>query len=152
MRMDETGFFYFVDRIGDTFRWKGENVATTEVAAAMTAFAGVKDATVYGVRVPGCEGAAGMAAIVSGGALDLAELRKHLAQRLPDYARPRFLRITGKLPATSTFKHGKTELQRNGFDPATTNDPIYFDDTARNAFVPLDSALYARIAAGTVRV
>jgi len=54
--------------------------------------------------------------------------------------------------ATSTFKHSKTELQRNGFDPATTNDPIYFDDTARNAFVPLDSALYARIAAGTVRV
>ena len=152
MRMDETGFFYFVDRIGDTFRWKGENVATAEVAAAVTAFAGVKDATVYGVRVPGCEGAAGMAAVVSAGALDLPKLHKHLAQRLPDYARPRFLRIAGKLPATSTFKHSKTELQRDGFDPATTNDPIYFDDAAGNSFVPLDSALYARITAGKVRL
>ena len=86
------------------------------------------------------------------GALDLAKLHKHLAQRLPDYARPRFLRIAGKLPATSTFKHSKTELQRDGFDPATTNDPIYFDDAAGNSFVPLDSALYARITAGKVRL
>src|SRR5271167_1174604 len=152
MRMGEAGFFYFVDRIGDTFRWKGENVATTEVAAAINAFAGVKDATVYGVHVPGCEGAAGMAAIVSAGTLDLAALRRHLAQRLPDYARPRFLRITGKLPATSTFKHSKTDLQRDGFDPATTNDPIYVDDAAGNGFVPLDSPLYARITAGKVRL
>jgi fatty-acyl-CoA synthase len=152
MRMDEAGFFHFIDRIGDTFRWKGENVATTEVAAAITAFAGIKDAAVYGVRVPGCEGAAGMAAIVTAGAFDLAGFHRHLAQRLPAYAQPKFLRVTGKLAATSTFKHTKEELQRDGFDPSATSDPIYVDDPASQAFVPLDSALYARIAAGKMRL
>ena len=80
MRADAGGYFYFVDRIGDTFRWKGENVATSEVAAAITAFPGITEATVYGVPVPGTEGAAGMAALVVDGTLDLAEFRKHLAR------------------------------------------------------------------------
>jgi fatty-acyl-CoA synthase len=152
MRMDTGGFFYFVDRIGDTFRWKGENVATSEVAAAIMAFAGVREANVYGVRVPGTEGAAGMAAIVTDGALDLAAFRAHLAQRLPPYARPKFLRVADRIAITSTFKHTKNEFQRDGFDPAATSDPIYFDDAAKNAFVPLDGALYERINAGTMRL
>ena len=118
----------------------------------LLAFAGIKDAAVYGVRVPGCEGAAGMAAIVTAGAFDLAGFHRHLAQRLPAYARPKFLRVTGKLAATSTFKHTKAELQRDGFDPSATSDPIYVDDPASQAFVPLDSALYARIAAGKMRL
>src|SRR6516162_4035300 len=79
MRMDASGFYYFVDRIGDTFRWKGENVATSEVTAAIMAFSGIIEANVYGVRVPGAEGAAGMAAIVPDGELDVAALRAHLA-------------------------------------------------------------------------
>ena len=152
MRMDSGGFFYFVDRIGDTFRWKGENVATSEVAAAIMAFAGIREANVYGVRVPGTEGAAGMAAIVTDGALDLAAFRTHLAQRLPPYARPKFLRVADRIAITSTFKHTKNEFQRDGFDPAATSDPIYFDDAAKNAFVPLDGALYERINAGTMRL
>jgi fatty-acyl-CoA synthase len=152
MRMDSGGFFYFVDRIGDTFRWKGENVATSEVAAAIMAFAGVREANVYGVSVPGTEGAAGMAAIVTDGALDLAAFRAHLAQRLPPYARPKFLRVADRIAITSTFKHTKTEFQRDGFDPAATSDPIYFDDAAKNAFVALDGALYERINAGTMRL
>jgi fatty-acyl-CoA synthase len=152
MRMDSGGFFTFVDRIGDTFRWKGENVATSEVAAAIMAFAGVREANVYGVRVPGTEGAAGMAAIVTDGALDLAAFRTHLAQRLPPYARPKFLRVADRIAITSTFKHTKNEFQRDGFDPAATSDPIYFDDAANNAFVPLDDALYQRINAGTMRL
>jgi fatty-acyl-CoA synthase len=151
MRMDAGGFFYFVDRIGDTFRWKGENVATSEVAAAIMAFAGVREANVYGVRVPGTEGAAGMAAIVTDGALDLTAFRAHLAQRLPPYARPKFLRVADRIAITSTFKHTKNDLQRDGFDPAATSDPIYFDDAAKSAFVPLDGALYASINAGTMR-
>ena len=152
MRMDGNGFFYFVDRVGDTFRWKGENVSASEVAATLAAFPGIKEANVYGVHIPGADGAAGMAAIVADGEPDFDELREHLARLLPPYARPKFLRITDGIAATSTFKHNKTELQREGFDPAATNDPIYFDDAAKKAFVRLDAALYARIQAGKVRL
>jgi len=152
MRIDAGGFFYFVDRIGDTFRWKGENVATTEVAAALMAFAGVKDTSVYGVAVPGTEGAAGMAALVAEGDLDLATLRQHLARRLPPYARPLFLRITDGIDVTATFKHRKADLVRDGFNPAKTDDIIYFDDLSQRRFVRLDDELYERIAAGQVRL
>ncbi|MGA7790898.1 MAG: long-chain-acyl-CoA synthetase [Xanthobacteraceae bacterium] len=152
MRMDAAGFYYFVDRIGDTFRWKGENVATSEVAAAILAFPGIADASVYGVAVPGTEGAAGMATLVSDGALDFAELRQHLAKRLPPYARPLFLRIKDSIETTATFKHKKPELARQGFDLATVADPIYFDDPERQAYVRLDQALCQRIGAGTIRI
>jgi len=152
MRSDESGFYYFVDRIGDTFRWKGENVSTSEVAAAIAAFPGVKEVNVYGVRVPGTDGAAGMAALVCDGDLDLAALRKHLAEWLPPYARPLFLRFTDRLEATATFKHTKANLQRQGFDPAVTSDAIYFDDPAKKAFVRIDAARFAGIAAGKMRL
>jgi len=152
MRKDAGGFFYFVDRIGDTFRWKGENVATAEVAEAIAAFPGVIEATVYGVAVPATEGAAGMAAIVADGALDLAALREHLLRRLPAYARPLFLRVKNSIEITGTFKHKKNGLARDGFDPAATPDAIYFDDPAQQAFVPLDAALHARLVAGAIRL
>ena len=152
MRADAGGYFYFVDRIGDTFRWKGENVATSEVAAAITAFPGITEATVYGVPVPGTEGAAGMAALVVDGTLDLPELRKHLARVLPSYARPLFLRIQDRIAVTATFKHQKNELMREGFDPAASDDAIYFDDPSQQAYVRLDGALFERIKAGAVRL
>ena len=110
MRRDAGGFFYFVDRIGDTFRWKGENVSTSEVAAAITAFPGIVEATVYGVHIPGTEGAAGMAAIVRDAPLDLAAFRAHLARRLPAYARPLFVRVMDRIEVTGTFKHSKSDL------------------------------------------
>jgi fatty-acyl-CoA synthase len=84
--------------------------------------------------------------------LDLAALRQHLAQRLPAYARPLFLRIKDRIETTATFKHKTAELARQGYDPATSEDAIYFDDPARQAFVPLDSALYECIQAGTIRL
>jgi len=152
MRRDAGGFYYFVDRIGDTFRWKGENVATSEVAQALMAFPGVAEATVYGVSVPRTEGAAGMATLVANGALDFVQLRQHLARRLPPYARPLFLRLKDRIEVTATFKHKKTELAREGFHPAAARDAIYFDDPERQAYVPLDDALYERIRAGKVRL
>jgi fatty-acyl-CoA synthase len=152
MRTDASGYFYFVDRIGDTFRWKGENVATSEVAAAITAFPGIAEATVYGVSVPGTEGAAGMAALVVDGTLDLPELRKHIARVLPSYARPLFLRIQDRIAVTATFKHRKTELVRESFDPCESRDAIYFDDPLQQAYVRLDSALFDRIRAGQTRL
>jgi fatty-acyl-CoA synthase len=152
MRKDARGFFYFVDRIGDTFRWKGENVSTAEVAEAMTEYPGIEQANVYGVAIPGCEGRAGMAAIVAAAGVDLAGLRAHLAKRLPDYARPLFLRIRTEMEMTGTFKHKKNELVQSGFDPSQTGDAIYFNDAARGAFVRLDDALYERIRTGQIRL
>jgi fatty-acyl-CoA synthase len=152
MRKDAAGFFYFVDRTGDTFRWKGENVATAEVAEAIAEFPGVIEATVYGVSVPGAEGAAGMTTIVAEGAFDLGALRTHLVRRLPAYARPLFVRIKDRIELTATFKHKKNELQREGYDAAATRDAIYFDDPAQQAFVPLDAELRARLVAGEIRL
>jgi fatty-acyl-CoA synthase len=152
MRKDARGYFYFVDRVGDTFRWKGENVATSEVSEAVTAFPGIKEANVYGVRVPGRDGKAGMAAIVATPGLDLAALHRELAARLPEYARPVFLRMMPEIDVTGTFKQKKIDLARAGFDPAGVEDPVYVDDPQRGTFVRLDRPLYDRIVAGDVRL
>jgi fatty-acyl-CoA synthase len=93
-----------------------------------------------------------MAALVADGVLDLAALRAHLAQRLPSYARPLFLRIKDRIEVTATFKHQKSDLVREGFDPAATADAIYVDDPARQSYVRLDAGLYRRIQAGDVRL
>jgi fatty-acyl-CoA synthase len=151
MRRDEKGYFYFVDRIGDTFRWKGENVATSEVAEALCAFPGVTQANVYGVSIPGTDGRAGMAAIVAEGDLDLAALRAHLVERLPDYARPVFLRVGRELDTTATFKFTKSELSRQGYDPSACGDPIYADVRALSGFTRVDRALFERIEKGELR-
>ena len=152
MRKDARGYFYFVDRIGDTFRWKGENVSTTEVAEALGTFAGVHDANVYGVSVPGRDGRAGMASIVVDDNLNLTALRDHLAQRLPDYARPVFLRIRQDMEMTATFKQKKLDLARQGFDPEAIGEPIYFNDPVAKAFVRIDAPLYKRICSGEIRL
>jgi fatty-acyl-CoA synthase len=152
MRRDQRGYFYFVDRIGDTFRWKGENVATSEVSEVLTGFPGILEANVYGVTVPGTEGRAGMAALVAADDLDLAALRHHLAARLPAYARPLLLRIRREIDVTATYKQKKTELMREGFDPAASADAIYFNDAERGSFVRLDKLLYERICGGQLRL
>ena len=152
MRKDEHGFFYFVDRIGDTFRWKGENVATSEVSETICRFPGVREANVYGVVIPGSDGRAGMATIVTDAGLDLAAFRSHLSDRLPEYARPLFLRVRDDLEVTATFKHTKSSLVREGYNPAVVGDAIYFNDRERQAFVRLDKSLYDRIQIGQLRL
>ncbi len=152
MRRDEQGFFYFVDRVGDTFRRRGENVATSEVAEAICAFPGIEHANVYGVVVPGTEGRVGMAAVVAGVELDLTQLRKHLGSSLPAYARPVFLRIRKQVDLTGTFKYSKTELIRQAYDPEACSDTLYFDQREADAFVPLDKELYRRIHDGAIRL
>ena len=93
-----------------------------------------------------------MAAIVANGALDLAALRAHLIERLPDYARPRFLRLCDALAVTATFKHAKDDLAREGYDPGATDDALYVDHPERGAFVPIDAPLYDRILNGQLRL
>ena len=151
MRKDERGFYYFVDRIGDTFRWKGENVATSEVAEAICAFPGVAQAIVYGVAIPRADGRAGMASLVTERELDLKEFRDYLNNLLPHYARPLFLRIRTEMEVTPTFKYSKANLVREGYDPAATADALYFNHLKDEAFVPLDQELYERIQNGQVR-
>jgi fatty-acyl-CoA synthase len=150
MRKDARGFFYFVDRVGDTFRWKGENVATAEVEQVLSAYPGVIDVNVYGVAVPGRDGRAGMAAIVAAADFDIAGLRAHVAAQLPAYARPLFLRLSLALEVTETFKHRKRELAAQGFDPDRIGEPVFFASPERPIYIALDSALYARILAGAV--
>jgi len=152
MRKEAGGYFYFVDRIGDTFRWKGENVATSEVSEAISVFPGIVEANIYGVMVPGREGRAGMAAVVVDDAFDLAKFRTYLAKQLPDYARPVFLRIRGEIEVTATFKQKKVDLVKMGFDPMQTKDAIYFNNPQAGAFERLDAALYQRIVSGQVRI
>jgi fatty-acyl-CoA synthase len=152
MRQDEQGFFYFVDRVGDTFRWKGENVSTTEVAGVIAACPGVADAAVYGVSVPGTEGRAGMAALVAREDFDLRELRRALVQRLPEYARPLFIRIVTTIELTGTFKLRKQELALEGYELARVRDALYVEDPAQQAYVPLDMDMHARLRAGKLRL
>ncbi len=152
MRKDANGYFYFIDRIGDTFRWKGENVSTTEVEEVLGQFDGVLEANVYGVAVPGRDGRAGMAAVVARETLNLTALHDYLTRNLPEYARPVFLRIREEIDVTTTFKQKKTDLVQQGFDPATVKDPIYFNDLQRGAFVRVDPQLYAWINSGGVRL
>lgn len=152
MRRDAAGFLYFVDRIGDTFRWKGENVATSEVTEAVCAWPQVREATVYGVEVPGHDGRAGMVALVSDGELDASGLRSHLRTRLPEYACPVFLRVMHAIEATGTFKPRKQELIAAAFNPTATTDAIYVNDREHETYVRLDREVFDRIRAGQFRL
>jgi fatty-acyl-CoA synthase len=151
MLLDEQGFFHFIDRLGDTFRWKGENVATSEVNEAIRDCQGVLDATTYGVTVPGTDGRAGMAAIVVEDGFDVEAFAAHLSQRLPSYAIPVFLRLSQTLDATETFKQKKQELVRDGFDPGRVTDPLFLRDES-GRYRPLDARLYTSIAEGSIRL
>ena len=153
LRRDSDGFYYFVDRIGDTFRWKGENISTQEVAEAVAGQRGVELCAVYGVEVPGAEGRAGMAAVVlgTGVTLDGSELFEHVAEALPAYARPAFLRIQDTPKLTSTLKLRKVELQAQGFDPSDSTDQILYRDDARRAYLPVDVEVLGRVKRGEIR-
>lgn len=152
MRRDRAGFFTFVDRIGDTFRWKGENVATTEVADVLGAYPGIAAAAVYGVSVPGTEGRSGMAALAVDAAFRMDGLHAHLAARLPEHAQPLFLRLRPALETTGTFKPVKAELMREGFDPGLMTDALFLRDWAGGGYVTLDAALFKRLLSGELRL
>jgi fatty-acyl-CoA synthase len=154
MRRDRLGYFNFVDRLGDTFRWKGENVSTTEVAGVLGTVPGVVATAVYGVAVPGYDGRAGMAVIEVDSAAppDLDVLARRLGEALAAYARPLFLRLTERLDTTGTFKPRKADLVADGFDPARVRDPLFLLDPRSGRYVPLRADLHAAVVAGTIRL
>ena len=151
MKMDAEGYLYFVDRIGDTFRWKGENVSTNEVAERLQAAPGVREANVYGVAVEGAEGRAGMAALVVGPEFEIKAFGEHIARDLPTYAQPLFVRILPSMETTGTFKLRKMDLIADGYDPAKIKGPLYFHDPKRG-YVKLTKAVHEKIAGGLVKV
>ena len=149
------GHIRFIDRIGDTFRWRGENVATTEVERVLNTWHQVEDAVVYGVEVPGAEGRCGMAwiQIAEGVDLDLTGLTEFLRAELPGYAVPRFLTAaTANATVTGTFKHQKTELKRAGYSCASHDRPVYLLTPESDSFVELTPQIEESIGRGEVRL
>nr|XP_028576976.1 long-chain fatty acid transport protein 1 isoform X5 [Podarcis muralis] len=149
--MDELGYMYFKDRSGDTFRWRGENVSTTEVEGILSHILSKTDVAVYGVEVPGVEGKAGMAAIADPEAkLNPNVLYLEMQKVLPPYARPIFLRLLPQVDTTGTFKIQKTRLQRESYNPHQTSDRLYFLDVKLGKYLPVDECVFERIQAGKV--
>jgi citronellyl-CoA synthetase len=143
--------YQFVDRVGDTFRWKGENVSTNEVGEIINGHPQVDFCNVYGVRMPGTDGRAGMAALTleqGVGALDLASFSRYVTEQLPAYARPVFLRILPSMDTTGTFKMVKGELRDQAYDLARVNDPLFVLRPGAAAYEPLEADFADTIAAG----
>ncbi|MDP3404914.1 MAG: long-chain-acyl-CoA synthetase [Brevundimonas sp.] len=125
MRQDAEGYFYFIDRIGDTYRWKGENVSTAEVEQRLVSAPGVREVIAYGVAVPGTDGKAGMVTLVVDGRFSAKEFAAYADEQLPFYARPVFIRLAKTLETTGTFKYRKIDLVTEGFDPGRVDGPLY---------------------------
>ena len=144
--------YQFVDRVGDTFRWKSENVSTTEVGEIVNGHPQVQICNVYGVEVPNTDGRAGMAALVLEAgveALDLEDFSAFVNRELPAYARPVFLRLQAGLDVTGTFKMVKGQLRKEGYDPEAVTDPLYVMQPGRDVYQPLDADFTAQIRAGS---
>ncbi|XP_010337427.3 long-chain fatty acid transport protein 6 isoform X1 [Saimiri boliviensis] len=151
---DQDNFLYFWDRTGDTFRWKGENVATTEVADVIGMLDFIQEANVYGVAISGYEGRAGMASIIlkPNESLDLEKLYEQVVTSLPAYACPQFLRIQEKMETTGTFKLLKYQLVKEGFNPLKISDPLYFMDNLKKSYVSLTREIYDQIMLGEIKL
>lgn len=149
---DEFGYLFFKDRTGDTFRWKGENVSTSEVEAIISNLIDYRDAVVYGVEIAGQEGRAGMAAIFDpNNAVNLDDLAKGIIKELPTYARPILIRILTKLDLTGTYKLKKVDLQKEGYDPSSINDKLYYLNS-QGLYQPLTTDVFDKINSGKLRL
>jgi citronellyl-CoA synthetase len=148
------GHAQFVDRLGDTFRWKGENVSTTEVEAVVNSFAQVSQSSVYGVAIPGTDGRAGMASVIVESEVadfDFDGLLGVAREGLPSYALPLFIRLSTELETTETLKIRKSECKKDGFDPARVADPLYVLLPGSSSYAPMTQALYEEIVDGKHR-
>ncbi|NXK63209.1 S27A6 protein, partial [Sylvietta virens] len=154
LEMDEEGFLYFTDRVGDTFRWKGENVATLEVAEVIGMMDFVQEVNIYGVSVKNYEGRTGMAAIVLKRyhTFNGEKLYKHVEDFLPSYAKPRFVRIMDVMQITATFKHQKMYLANEGFNPEIISEPLYFMYEPARSYIPLTREIYQKVVSGEIRL
>jgi len=152
-QLHKKDYVSFVDRLGDTFKWKGEVVATNEVSDILSRFGVFEDSNVYGVTVKNTEGRAGMAALtlLKGEKLELPAFSKYVAEHLPVYARPYFIRIRKEKDATTSFKQVKSHLQNEGFDPQKIKDPLYFFEPVKEKYIKLTPKVYSDIQKGNYR-
>jgi fatty-acyl-CoA synthase len=143
----------FIDRVGDTFRWKAENVATTEVEAQIQSFSDVLEAVVYGVEVPNTDGRAGMASLIlaHGKKFNPITFYQHIKHHLPDYAVPLFVRLGDHHEVTGTFKIKKNDLKKQGFKPLHEHDAIYVLMDRTLGYQRLDDTILTAIEQGQVR-
>ena len=150
LRCDADGYCWFVDRFGDTFRWKSENVSTTEVADVLGDYPGLEALTIYGVKVEGAEGRAGMAAVVMmpGHSFNPQAFWELAMDRLPRYATPVFVRLPQTADMTGNYKLRKVDLQREGFDPQVVKDPLFVRDDEARTYVPLTAEAVAKALRG----
>ncbi|CEG49860.1 acyl-synthetase [Plasmopara halstedii] len=143
---DERHCWHFVDRVGDTFRWKGENVATNEVAETISKFPGIEEICIYGVQVPGTDGRACMAAMVFDDKLfKWMEFSKFVKQQLPSYAIPLFLRQVKTISVTGTMKQEKAKLRKEGMDPSKICDRLWVYHRVKGTYEPLTSDMYHNV-------
>ncbi|MFV5311487.1 long-chain-acyl-CoA synthetase [Acinetobacter schindleri] len=142
----------FVDRLGDTFRWKGENVSTTEVENMLTEYDKIVEAVVYGVEIPNTNGRAGMAAITLKpeaelNDTDLKEMLSCFKKCLPAYSVPVFLRIQQQVETTGTFKYQKNKLKEQAFDPSKTNERLLVCLPGADAYCDVTPEVFTNIQA-----
>ena len=147
--LHDNNWLSFADRVGDTYRWKSENVSTMEVAAILNNASGVMDCNVYGVQVESAEGKAGMAAMNVSDEFSFISFIEHVNKNLNTFQKPYFLRLTKEMQTTGTFKHQKEDLKKQGFNPSLIKDKLYF--LQKDNYVEIDQALYNRIHSGDER-
>lgn len=153
VRLHENHNFSFVDRLGDNYRWKSENVSTNLVSSAIDGFGHIEDANVYGVEVPGTEGRCGMAALklLDGHTIDWDQFSVYIIEKLPAYARPYFIRLRPVIDANNSCKQMKKHLQTEAFDPNIIADPLYLLHPEQGRYVPLTREIYDEIAGQRLR-
>ena len=142
--------YQFVDRVGDTFRWKSENVSTNEVAEILNSFEHVNMANVYGVKVPKSEGRAGMVAFNCNlDEFNWDDFSSFVIDKLPSYAQPIFVRIIEELETTGTFKLKKNDLREEAYHlDKVNNNQVFIKKPGQNTYVPLDRDYYEVIESG----
>ncbi|KAG0198617.1 hypothetical protein BGX28_007957 [Mortierella sp. GBA30] len=150
LRRDGDGYFYFGDRVGDTFRWKSENVSTAEVSEVLSAYPDCIEVNVYGVQVPGHDGRAGMAAIVSKETMNWDSFAKYALKNLPKYSVPIFIRKVPELEITGTFKQRKVELVNEGMDPSKIKDEMLWLDG--HSYKPFTAVEHTRVTSGNAKL
>lgn len=161
LRRGSDGHWHFLDRLGDTFRWKSENVSTAEVALTLGRYPGVAEANVYGVEIPGHEGRAGCAALnCTSSTLDYKDLLRYARAELPRYAVPIFLRLVKSSSHIHNHKQNKVGLRKEGVDPEKlgteekegVNDMFLWLDPERDMYTPFERAHWDRLAKNEIRL